>query len=37
MPASASAIKIVAYSSAPTGLIAFTLVLWGLRFDQPDE
>jgi hydroxylaminobenzene mutase len=25
------AIKVVAYSSAPTGLIAFSLVLWGLR------
>jgi hydroxylaminobenzene mutase len=24
-------IKVVAYSSAPTGLIAFTLILWGLR------
>jgi hypothetical protein len=23
------AIKVVAYSSAPTGLIAFSLVLWG--------
>jgi (hydroxyamino)benzene mutase len=26
-----SAIKIVAYSSAPTGLAAFGLILWGLR------
>jgi len=25
------AIKIVAYSSAPTGIISFALVLWGLR------
>jgi len=24
-------IKLVAYSSAPTGLISFALVLWGLR------
>jgi (hydroxyamino)benzene mutase len=24
-------IKVLAYSSAPTGLIAFTLILWGLR------
>jgi hydroxylaminobenzene mutase len=24
-------IKIVAYSSAPTGIIAFALILWGLR------
>ena len=28
-----TAIKIVAYSSAPTGLVAFSLVLWGLRVD----
>lgn len=26
-----AAIKVVAYSSAPTGLVAFGLVLWGLR------
>jgi hydroxylaminobenzene mutase len=26
------AIKIAAYSSAPTGLFAFSVVLWGLRF-----
>jgi hydroxylaminobenzene mutase len=26
-----SVIKVVAYSSAPTGLIAFGLILWGLR------
>jgi hydroxylaminobenzene mutase len=25
------AIKYVAYSSAPTGLISFALILWGLR------
>jgi hydroxylaminobenzene mutase len=24
-------IKVLAYSSAPTGLTAFALVLWGLR------
>jgi hydroxylaminobenzene mutase len=24
-------IKVVAYSSAPTGLISFALILWGLR------
>jgi len=24
-------IKIVAYSSAPTGIISFALILWGLR------
>ncbi|TGP55531.1 hypothetical protein EN802_08360 [bacterium M00.F.Ca.ET.159.01.1.1] len=27
-------IKGVAYSSAPTGLIAFALILWGLRFER---
>src|SRR5262245_31455419 len=26
-----SVIKVVAYSSAPTGIIAFSLILWGLR------
>ena len=26
-----TAIKVVAYSSAPTGLISFALILWGLR------
>jgi hydroxylaminobenzene mutase len=26
-----NAIKLVAYSSAPTGLISFALILWGLR------
>jgi (hydroxyamino)benzene mutase len=26
-----AAIRVVAYSSAPTGLISFTLILWGLR------
>lgn len=29
-----AAIKAVGYSSAPTGLIAFALVLWGLRFES---
>jgi hydroxylaminobenzene mutase len=24
-------IRIVAYSSAPTGIVSFALVLWGLR------
>ncbi len=28
-----TAIQIVAYSSAPTGIISFALVLWGLRSD----
>ncbi len=27
-------IKVLAYSSAPTGLIAFVLILWGLRTAQ---
>jgi hydroxylaminobenzene mutase len=27
-------IKIVAYSSAPTGIISFMLTLWGLRLVQ---
>jgi hydroxylaminobenzene mutase len=31
-PVQEAAINVVAYSSAPTGLIAFALVLWGLRF-----
>ena len=26
-------IKVVAYSSAPTGIISFTLILWGLRIE----
>src|SRR5437867_12556818 len=26
-------IKIVAYSSAPTGIVCFALILWGLRID----
>jgi hydroxylaminobenzene mutase len=30
-----AAITIVAYSSAPTGIIAFALVLWGLRGSSP--
>ncbi|HLJ59827.1 MAG TPA: hypothetical protein VKZ50_08865 [bacterium] len=28
-----AAIKVVAYSSAPTGIIAFALMLWGLRIE----
>jgi hydroxylaminobenzene mutase len=27
-------IKIVAYSSAPTGILSFALILWGLRIDN---
>ncbi len=30
-PFQETVIKILAYSSAPTGLIAFVLILWGLR------
>ena len=30
-----AAIMVVAYSSAPTGIIAFALVLWGLRGSTP--
>jgi hypothetical protein len=25
---------LIAYSSAPTGLVAFALMLWGLRIDD---
>ena len=28
-------IKVLAYSSAPTGLTAFVLILWGLRIIEP--
>jgi len=28
-------IKVLAYSSAPTGLLAFVLILWGLRIADP--
>ncbi|WP_214472010.1 hypothetical protein [Mesorhizobium sp. dw_380] len=31
------AIKGVGYSSAPTGLIAFALILWGLRLSNPSS
>lgn len=30
-------IKVLAYSSAPTGLAAFTLILWGLRSGARSE
>ena len=30
-PAQETAIKVVAYSSAPTGIVSFALILWGLR------
>src|SRR5262245_31402013 len=30
-PVQESVIKVVAYSSAPTGLVSFALILWGLR------
>jgi hydroxylaminobenzene mutase len=32
-----SVIAVVAYSSAPTGLAAFALMLWGLRRGAPDR
>jgi hypothetical protein len=28
-------IKVLAYSSAPNGLISFLLILWGLRGPEP--
>ena len=28
-------IKVLAYSSAPTGLTSFLLILWGLRGPEP--
>jgi (hydroxyamino)benzene mutase len=30
-------IKVLAYSSAPTGLTAFALILWGLRLDRDQK
>ena len=30
-------IKVVSYSSAPTGIISFALILWGLRRPVPDS
>jgi (hydroxyamino)benzene mutase len=30
-PIQESVIKVVAYSSAPTGIVAFVLIIWGLR------
>jgi hydroxylaminobenzene mutase len=30
-------IRVVAYSSAPTGLISFALILWGLRIVTPQS
>ena len=30
-------IKVVAYSSAPTGIVSFALILWGLRMPNVDE
>jgi hydroxylaminobenzene mutase len=33
-PAQETFIKVLAYSSAPTGLVAFALMLWGLRVDE---
>lgn len=31
-----AAIMVVAYSSAPTGIISFALILWGLRGSPPE-
>ena len=36
-PAQESAIKVVAYSSAPTGIVSFALILWGLRMPNVPE
>jgi hydroxylaminobenzene mutase len=33
-PAQETFIEVLAYSSAPTGLFAFALMLWGLRIDE---
>ncbi|WP_156913369.1 hypothetical protein [Mesorhizobium sp. WSM3224] len=32
-----AAIRLIAYSSAPTGTVCFTLVLWGLRHAEPNR
>ena len=36
-PAQESLVKVVAYSSAPTGIVSFALILWGLRMPNVDE
>jgi len=36
-PAQETAIKVVAYSSAPTGIVSFALILWGLRMPNVPE
>jgi hydroxylaminobenzene mutase len=36
-PFQESVITAVAYSSAPTGIIAFALILWGLRLERADQ
>jgi len=30
-------LKIVAYSSAPTGIVSFALILWGLRIGDAES
>ncbi len=30
-------LKIVAYSSAPTGIVSFALILWGLRIADAES
>jgi (hydroxyamino)benzene mutase len=30
-------IRVVAYSAAPTGIISFALILWGLRIGHVDQ
>jgi len=32
-----SVIKVVAYSSAPTGIVSFALILWSLRMPKTPE
>jgi len=36
-PAQENLIKVAAYSSAPTGIVSFALILWGLRMPNVDE
>ena len=31
-----AAIRVVAYSAAPTGITSFALILWGLRMGRVD-
>ena len=36
-PLQEAVIKVVAYSSAPTGIVSFALILWGLRMRETDS